>query len=118
MRRSFGTLEYRAFLPAVSSIAQLSDDMVEELGKGLSASAGFYAELGYESFNLAMYGAPPGTEGYPLNLRMVVRSNPTSLYRSDATYLERLHWEGAVDIWPETLAERARPHFAAWEGTG
>jgi galactose-1-phosphate uridylyltransferase len=106
-----GPCELRAFVPAVASPAQLDDEMVEELGRGISAAAALYSDLGYQSFNLAMYGLPAHTEGYPLNLRMVVRSNPTPLYRSDATYLERLHWEGAIDIWPEEVAERARPRF-------
>jgi hypothetical protein len=46
---------------------------------------------------------------------MLVRSNPTEAvpYRSDATYLERLHWEAAIDLplLPEALAERAGGRF-------
>jgi hypothetical protein len=55
---------------------------------------------------MAIYGAPPGTAGYPLNLRLACRSNLRSFYRSDSTFLERLHWEGAVDLAPELVAER------------
>jgi hypothetical protein len=33
------------------------------------------------------------------------------LYRSDVTYLELLHWEAAVDVLPEELAERAGDRF-------
>jgi hypothetical protein len=32
-------------------------------------------------------------------------------YRSDSTFLERLHWEGAIDIQPETVAERLGGRF-------
>jgi UDPglucose--hexose-1-phosphate uridylyltransferase len=106
-----GPAELRAFLPAVASPAELSADQTEELGHGLSVALNFYAELGFESFNLAIYGAPPGTPGYPLNLRMVCRTNLGALYRSDVTHLERLQWEGAVDISPEDLAERAGDRF-------
>src|SRR6266536_1070028 len=55
----------------------------------------------------------PGTAGYPLNLRMLVRSNLDMPYRSDATFLERLHWEAALDltITPEAVAERAGDRF-------
>ena len=67
--------------------------------------------MGYESFNLAIYGAPPGTVGYPLNLRIACRSNLRPLYRSDSTYLERLHWEAAVDVTPEEVAEWAGDRF-------
>ena len=58
-----------------------------------------YADMGFQSFNLAMYGAPPGSAGYPLNLRIASRSNlKDPYYRSDSTLLERLHWEGAIDL--------------------
>jgi hypothetical protein len=43
---------------------------------------------------------------------MACRSNLRPLYRSDATYFERLHWEAAVDVSPEELAEHARGRFA------
>ena len=72
-----------------------------------------YAQLGCQSFNLALYGAPPETDGYVLNLRIVSRSNLQPLYRSDATYFERLHWQAMVDTSPEELAIAARPIFAA-----
>jgi hypothetical protein len=85
--------------------------LVEELGEGIATALNLYAELGFESFNMAMYSAPPGGEGYPLNLRLACRSNLQPLYRSDSTYLERLHWEGAIDISPEELAERAGDRF-------
>jgi UDPglucose--hexose-1-phosphate uridylyltransferase len=105
--------ELRAFVPEVSSPAELDDEVVEELGQGIATALNLYGELGFESFNMAMYGAPPGTEGYPLNLRLACRSNLLPLYRSDAMYLERLHWESAVDVVPEELAERAGDRFRA-----
>jgi len=106
-----GPAELRAFLPGRASPGELSPPLVEELGWGIATALRLYAEMGHESFNLALYGAPPGTRGYPLNLRMAVRSNLRSLYRSDATYFERLHWEGAVDIAPEEVAELAGGRF-------
>jgi UDPglucose--hexose-1-phosphate uridylyltransferase len=108
-----GPCELRAFIPAVAAPAELADerDLVDELGWGIATALGLYAELGFQSFNLAIYGAPPGTAGYPLNLRMLCRSNLDAPYRSDATLLERLHWEAAVDITPEALAERAGGRF-------
>jgi len=88
-----------------------TDDLVAELAHGLALALGAYAEMGFQSFNCAIYGAPPGTEGYPLNLRLACRSNLKALYRSDSTYLERLHWEGAVDLAPETTAQRIGGRF-------
>jgi UDPglucose--hexose-1-phosphate uridylyltransferase len=104
--------ELRAFIPGHASSAELDDDLTAELGHGLALALTAYAELGFESFNLAVYGAPPGTVGYPLNLRIACRSNLKPLYRSDSTFLERLHWEGSVDLRPETVAERIGQRFA------
>jgi len=103
--------ELRAFAAGVCSPADLDDDLVSELAHGLALALGGYAEMGLSSFNCAMYGAPPGTEGYPLNLRLACRSNLKPLYRSDSTFLERLHWEGAVDYAPETVAEQLGGRF-------
>jgi len=103
--------ELRAFVPELASPEQLDDELVEELGAGIATALNLYAELGFQSFNMAMYGAPPSVPGYPLNLRLACRSNLRNGYRSDATYYERLHWEAAVDITPEELAERAGTRF-------
>jgi UDPglucose--hexose-1-phosphate uridylyltransferase len=103
--------ELRAFLGEVSSPAELDEDLIAELAHGLTTALNAYADLGYESFNLAIYGAPPGTGGYRLNLRIACRSNLMPFYRSDSTFLERLHWEGAVDVAPEEVAERIRDRF-------
>jgi galactose-1-phosphate uridylyltransferase len=103
--------EVRAFVREVSSPAELDDDLVAELAHGLTLALNAYADLGFESFNLAVYGAPPGTSGYQLNLRLACRSNLKPFYRSDSTFLERLHWEGAIDLPPEAVAERIGGRF-------
>jgi UDPglucose--hexose-1-phosphate uridylyltransferase len=103
--------ELRAFIGGASSPAELDPSVVAELAHGLALALSAYAEMGFESFNLAIYGAPPGTAGYPLNLRLACRSNLKPFYRSDSTFLERLHWEGAIDIAPEHLAERIGDRF-------
>jgi UDPglucose--hexose-1-phosphate uridylyltransferase len=103
--------ELRAFCKDVASPAELEEDLVAELAHGLALALGTYAEMGFESFNLALYGAPPATDGYRLNLRLACRSNLKPFYRSDSTFLERLHWEGAVDLMPESVAERIGDRF-------
>jgi UDPglucose--hexose-1-phosphate uridylyltransferase len=103
--------ELRAFIPGISSPAELTGDLTAELAHGLMAALNAYAEMGFESFNCAIYGAPPGTEGYPLNLRLACRSNLKPCYRSDSTFLERLHWEGAVDLAPEGVAQLIGERF-------
>ena len=110
--------ELRALVPDVASPAELDEDLVQELGGGITTALNLYGELGFESFNLAIYGAPPGTDGYPLNLRIACRSNLKPLYRSDATYFERLHWEAAVDISPEELAQHAGDRFERLSSSG
>ena len=106
-----GPAEVRAFIGGVPSTADLDDDLISELAHGLVCALSAYAEMGFESFNLAIYGAPRGTVGYPLNLRIACRSNLKPYYRSDSTFLERLHWEGAIDMAPEAVAERVRDWF-------
>jgi galactose-1-phosphate uridylyltransferase len=103
--------ELRAFIAACASPAELDGSLIAELAHGLALALGAYSELGFESFNLALYGAPPATAGYMLNLRLAARSNLAPVYRSDATFLERLHWEGAVDIAPEQVAEHIGDRF-------
>lgn len=107
----FGPGDIRAFIPGVASPADLTAQQVEALGTGISRALDLYAELGFESFNMALYGAPPGTDGYVLNLRLVCRSNLEPLYRSDIAWLDRVHSEPAVDLAPEELADRAGSRF-------
>jgi UDPglucose--hexose-1-phosphate uridylyltransferase len=107
-----GFNEIRALIPGVSAPSQLADDRVHELGKGIATILNLYSELGFQSFNMAIYGAPPSKGDYMLNLRMVCRSNLKAAYRSDVTYFERLHWQAMVDTSPEELAEKARRRFA------
>jgi galactose-1-phosphate uridylyltransferase len=106
--------ELRAFVGAISSPVELDKELVPELAHGLTLALQAYAEMGFESFNLAIYGAPPATDGYQLNLRLACRSNLSAFYRSDSTFLERLHWEGAVDLPPEVIAERIGDRFRAY----
>jgi galactose-1-phosphate uridylyltransferase len=103
--------ELRAFIAGVRSPGELDDELIAELAYGMALALGAYAEMGFESFNLVVYGAPPATDGYMLNLRLAARSNLKALYRSDSTFLERLHWEGAIDIAPEVVAERIGDRF-------
>jgi galactose-1-phosphate uridylyltransferase len=105
--------ELRGFIQGASSPVEADDDLVHELAHGLTLALHAYAEMGYESFNLAVYGAPPGTDGYPLNVRIACHSNLSPHYRSDSTFLEGLHWEGAIDLRPEQIAERIGARFRA-----
>ena len=85
--------------------------LVDELSAGAAALLGLYAELGYGSFNLALYGLPPGRRDLPLVLRLVARSTIGPLERADVMWSELLHGEAVVDLAPEALAERGRARF-------
>ena len=106
-----GFNEVRAVVTGMASPAQLDGATIAELGEGISRILTLYAELGHQSFNMAMLGAPHDHPNGVLNLRLICRSNPDLIYRSDATYSERLHWQAMVDTSPEQLAERARVRF-------
>ena len=103
--------ELRAFVRRISSSVEADEDLIAELAHGLTRALNAYAEMGFESFNLAVYGAPPATDGYPLNLRLGCRSNLKPFYRSDSAFLERLHWEGLIDLPPERVAEEIGDRF-------
>jgi UDPglucose--hexose-1-phosphate uridylyltransferase len=111
-----GPAELRAVLFGAGSPQHLDDARVAELGYGIATALNLYAELGFTSYNMALYGAPDGHREPVLLLRMVCRSNPRPWYRSDVMWLERLHGEAAVDVWPEHVAERAGDRFV--RGTG
>lgn len=106
-----GPAELRAVVPGVGSPEELSEDQVAELGHGVATALTFYAELGFASYNLALYGIGRSTGRRGMLLRMVCRSNPSPWYRSDVMWLERLHGETAVDLWPEDVADRAGERF-------
>jgi UDPglucose--hexose-1-phosphate uridylyltransferase len=103
-----GFNEVRAVVTGRVSPAQLEGADIAELSRGLTATLHAYAEMGHASFNMAMSGAPLDGHDSVLSLRLVCRSNPDTLYRSDVTYADRLHWLPMVDTSPEVLAERVR----------
>lgn len=111
-----GPAEIRAFVFGVGDLADVDDGLGEELGLGIAATLGLYAELGFESFNLVLTGSPSDDDQQALLiLRIVARANPRPHVRSDATHLERLHWEAGVDVWPETVAAAGRGRFGTDE---
>jgi galactose-1-phosphate uridylyltransferase len=107
-----GPAEIRAFVLDVASPEELEPPLVAELAEGVSRALRLYAALGFQSFNLALCGTSPGGPGSLLLVRLVGRAYFGSLLRSDAMWSERMHWEAATDLAPETVAERGRELFA------
>ena len=91
--------------------AGFSDETAAAYADGIARVLGLYAELGFGSFNLAIYGLPPGSARLPQLVRLVARSLIGPLERSDAMWSERLHDEAVVDLAPEAVAERGRARF-------
>ena len=114
--------ELRAFVPGVASPAELDDELVAELAHGLAITLNAYAELGYESFNLAMYGAPPATPGYPLNLRIATRSNlsrfTARIRPSSSGCTGRVPSIWCPSTWPSGSANPSRREIAFSNDTG
>jgi UDPglucose--hexose-1-phosphate uridylyltransferase len=104
-----GFNELRAFVTGVASPERLDEERIGALAEGIARALNLYAEMGHQSFNLAILGAP--VEDHVLSVRLVCRSNVQPLYRSDVAYFERLHWQAMVDGTPEELAERAGDRF-------
>ena len=104
-----GPAEICAFVDGAGSPHELEDARIDELSRGISAVLCVYDGLGFQSFNLALYGVP-GAES--LLLRIVARAYFGAAERSDAMWSERLQWEAATDLAPEDVAELARATFA------
>jgi UDPglucose--hexose-1-phosphate uridylyltransferase len=100
-----GLGEIRAVVDAPTPIAELDGMVLGELASGLSTVLRAYAELGFQSFNLALYGTQ-------VTLRIVARAYFGPLLRSDVMWSERLHAEAATDLWPEAFAEHCRGLFS------
>ena len=103
-----GPAEICAFVEGAGSPHELDDARLEELARGISAVLRVYDGLGFQSFNLALYGVP---RGGMLLARLVARAYFGVAERSDAMWSERLQWEAATDLAPEHVAELARPAF-------
>ena len=111
-----GLAEIRAVVANAASTIDLDGDAIAALASGLSTVLGLYAELGFQSFNLALHGAAADMPDATLVLRVVARAYFGPLQRSDVMWSERLHAEAAMDLNPEKVAERARGLFVQAPG--
>ncbi|MEJ2289270.1 MAG: hypothetical protein P8Y02_11655 [Deinococcales bacterium] len=104
-----GFHEVQAVVRGRASMLELDDEDVVALATGLERVLRGYASLGFNSFNVSLFSGPlDGSAATRVHLAMVTRTAMLPYYRSDAMYLERLHWEAAVDRAPEEVAERLR----------
>ena len=107
-----GFNEVRAVLCERRTLLDLSSADLEGLASGISRVLAWYDSIGYDSFNLAIYSGELGKDGADrVNLAMITRTAMIPFYRSDSMYLERLHWEAALDRTPEDVAADLRKYL-------
>jgi UDPglucose--hexose-1-phosphate uridylyltransferase len=108
-----GFHEVWGIVDGAADITDLSAEDAADLGTGLSRILATYHGWNLTSFNFALIGGGPNgaAERYRVVMKVVSRSNAEPMYRSDATYFERLLGEALIDVSPEEVAEGMRPRF-------
>jgi UDPglucose--hexose-1-phosphate uridylyltransferase len=96
-----------------ADVTELTDEDCAALGQGLSQVLASYRAWNLASFNFGMVGGGPHAheDGYQVVLKVLSRSNPEPVYRSDATYFERIWGEALIDLSPEEVADGVRASF-------
>jgi galactose-1-phosphate uridylyltransferase len=108
-----GFNEVRAVVRDQETLLDLTGPDIRSIAEGVSLVLGWYESIHYDSFNLVLYSGPlSGSRSYRVNLAIMTRTSMVPFYRSDAMYMERMHWEAAVDRLPESLAGDLRNWFA------
>jgi UDPglucose--hexose-1-phosphate uridylyltransferase len=97
----------------VADVTDLTEQDTRDLGQGLSQVLAAYRDQNLASFNFVLIGGGPQARehGHQVVLKVLSRSNPDPVYRSDATYFERLLGEALIDLSPEEVAEAVRTRF-------
>lgn len=105
-----GFYEVWGIVDGIGDVVDLGDEHLMALGTGLSRVFGAYLDANLASFNYAVLGGGPAAleRRYRLLVKVVARSNPEPMYRSDVTYFERLGGEAMIDVAPERVAELVR----------
>lgn len=108
-----GFHEVWGVVPDAADVIDLSDADCHALGLGLSRVLGTYRAWNLASFNFGVIGGGPDAarHGHRVVMKVISRSNPEPMYRSDATYFERIHGEALIDLSPEEVATAVRASF-------
>ena len=108
-----GFHEVWAVVSGAADVTELTEEDCRALGQGLSRVLGAFRAWNLSSFNFAVIGGGPDARehGYQVVLKVLSRSNPEPVYRSDATYFERLYGEALIDLSPEEVADGVRARF-------
>ena len=108
-----GFHEVWAVVDGAADVTELTEQDARDLGHGLSQVLAAYKGWNLTSFNFGVIGGGPHghEDGYQVVLKVLSRSNPDPVYRSDATYFERIWGEALIDVSPEEIAEGLRAGF-------
>jgi galactose-1-phosphate uridylyltransferase len=108
-----GFNEVWAVVDGVADLTDLNEEDCRALGQGLSQVLAAYLAWNLASFNFGIIGGGPDANqsGHQVLLKVVSRSNPDPMYRSDVTYFERLYDEALIDADPEEIAAGVRRRF-------
>jgi UDPglucose--hexose-1-phosphate uridylyltransferase len=96
-----------------ADVTELTEEDCAALGLGISRVLAAYRVWNLASFNFGLVGGGPHAreDGHQVVLKVLSRSNPEPVYRSDATYFERIWGEALIDVSPEDVAEGVRAGF-------
>ena len=96
-----------------ADVTDLTEEDCGALGQGLSQVLAAFKDWNLASFNFGVIGGGPQARehGHQVVLKVVSRSNPEPVYRSDATYFERIYGEAMIDLSPEEVADGVRTRF-------
>jgi galactose-1-phosphate uridylyltransferase len=108
-----GFHEVWGVVTGAADVTELTEDDSQALGQGLSQVLAAFRDWNLSSFNFAVIGGGPRARehGHQVVLKVLSRSNPDPMYRSDATYFERLYGEALIDLSPEEVADGVRARF-------
>jgi UDPglucose--hexose-1-phosphate uridylyltransferase len=108
-----GFHEVWGVVDGVADVTDLTEEDCQALGQGLSQVLAAYRAWNLASFNFGVIGGGPDAyqDGHQVVLKVLSRSNPEPVYRSDATYFERVWGEALIDVSPEEVAESVRTRF-------
>jgi len=98
-------------LPDKLTIADVTDDDLNDLAAGLCKVIKFYNQSNMLSFNAALYFARRENAGFTIHARIVSRFTIFPLVGSDITHMQILHDDPWTVILPEVIAQELKPYF-------
>jgi galactose-1-phosphate uridylyltransferase len=108
-----GNREVQIIFKEANSLADLDERQISDFAEAVVKVLRGYHRMGIDSLNLSTFSAAMGRrlEHYSLNAKIISRPALQPFYKSDAGFLERLHYEADIEIEPEAVALSLRAQF-------